>query len=318
MPDYSQRRRVYSQAALMRSGYDRPASSYARARRSGSPGQPRSAIGWHQKLLALAVIVVLLGGYNAWAKHVSAQAAATRQAHSARLAAAKRKSTVFGNQVAALAAAHPELELSVATATAAQGVQTFGIDRTFDGASTGKLLTALDYLHHTEQSAASLQTKIDGQAAGKWLEAMIVNSDDTAWAVLNGYLTHKDLAAYARSAGLTSYDADSNTFTSADMALLLQKLYQGKLVNDAHRSLLLRYMAKANHRDYIVAAVPASAAVYHKIGMDDDVLNDAAIITRGNDALILVIFTDGHGTYNWDGRAELMRAITKDAIAAYL
>ena len=86
----------------------------------------------------------------------------------------------------------------------------------------------------------------------------------------------------------------------------------------AHRSLQLSYLSQANYRNYIVAAVPAGDQVYHKVGINDDTLNDAAIIKQGDKYVVLVIFTNGNGNYDLDHRGQLTQDITRQATAAYL
>jgi beta-lactamase class A len=81
---------------------------------------------------------------------------------------------------------------------------------------------------------------------------------------------------------------------------------------------MMKYLGEANYRQYIVAAVPAGDKVYHKIGIDNDTINDAAIITSNNEYLVLVIFTNGNGSYDWSSRQQLIQTITKDAVQAYL
>jgi len=265
--------------------------------------------------LLLIMVVILFGLHIFWAKQASAEVAA---AHEQQLIATRQRAATFTRQVNGLIAANPAVTFNVVTDSEADGVQQYGADTTFDGASTGKLLTAADYLRHVQDGTATLDQSIDGQSAEQWLQAMLVNSDDTAWAELNGYLTHDDLQDYANSIGFTDYDPSVNTFTARDVAVLLQKLYSGSLLDPANRSLMLGYLAQANYRGYIVAAVPSGDMVYHKIGIDNDTVNDGAIITHGQQYVVLVIFTDGNGTYNWGTRAQLMQTITQDAITTYL
>lgn len=316
-----QRNRSYSQPSFNRTAYDRSVqySNYAAyGQKSGTKKHRRSSFRSNPGTWLVVLVLIMLGGHVLWSKHVSAENLAAHQAQTEAAADAKRKASIFSNQVSALLAANPADTIGVATFSSSDGLQTYGITTPFDGASDGKLLTAADYLHHVEQGKASLQQDIDGQTASYWLKIMLVNSDDTAWAELNGYLTHDDLAAYASSIGFANYDPTINTFMPSDAARLLQQLYTGQLLNSADRSLMLGYLAEANYRQYIVPAVPSSDKVYHKIGLDGDEVNDAAIITSGQKYLVLVIFTNGNGSYNWDARAQLMQDITRDAITAYL
>lgn len=290
--------------------YRRPAELSRNTKRSWLPAK--------FKLFILAAIVLGIGGHILWAKHVSAQTAAEHRAQIVAAAEAKTKAATFASQVNALITTNPNDSISVATASATQGVQTYGDSGVFDGASTAKLLTAADFLHHVEAGTASLNQQIDGHTAGYWLKTMLVNSDDTAWSELNGFLTHDDLATYANKIDFVNYDPSTNTFTAGDTALLLQKLYDGELLNSSDRSLLLKYLSQANYRQYIVAAVPSGNTVYHKVGVDNDTINDAAVISNGQKYVVLVIFTDGNGSYDWPNRTQLIHSLTQDAIAAYL
>ena len=273
-----------------------------------------------RRLLVLAILALSLffSVHGVVVKHAAAETIAAKQAAQEAAALKSQRVTTFDNQFAAVVAANPGVDFSVSIVDSDNQVHTEGVSTSFDGASTAKLLTAVDYLHHVEQHQASLGQSIDGQSARQLLQAMIVNSDDTAWLTLNDYLTHPDLANYAAQIGFQAYDPTDNTMTSSDIALLMHKLYVGNILNTTDRSLLLSYLGRANYRDFIVAAVPTSDHVYHKIGIDGDSVHDAAIITSGKQAMTIVIFTDGHGTYNWDQRAAAMQAITKDALTAFL
>ena len=311
-----------SQRPLTSVSYSRNMSLYsnqgAPKRRSGPPEPQRQG---HHKLALFLVtlILVFVGAHVLWSKHVSAEVAASHQQQLQIAAENTRKAATFAQEVNELIAANPAITFSVATITATDGLQQYGVTTTaFDGASTGKLLTAADYLHHVETGSATLRQQIEGDTAEDLLDKMVVNSDDTAWADLNDYLGNDDLSNYAATINFTNYDPDANTFTAGDVAQLLHKLYSKQLLNPADTSLLLGYLKQANYRTYIVPAVPSSDTVYHKVGLDVDNVHDAAIITNGNQSIVLVIFTDGNGTYDWENRATLMQTITADALTAYL
>ena len=302
-----------SKRSLSRPAYDQTVLHQNRVsyRRDQSPKPSRSG---HVTVLMLAVFL-LFAAYLGLSKHAAAQTAAQHQAQ----VLAEQKANNFHNQVNQLIAANPQDNLSVVTYSSVDGLQTYGQTYAMDGASDGKLLTAAAYLHQVEQGRASLQTVHDGYSAAYWLKIMLVNSDDTAWSELNNvYMSHDDLAAYAQGIGFGQYDPGVNTFTAADVARLLEKVYSGNLLSSAHRSLLLGYLAQANYRNYIVAAVPSGDQVYHKVGVNGDALNDAAIIKNGDKYVVLVIFTNGDGNYDLDHRGQLMRDITHQATAAYL
>lgn len=302
---------VQSQPVLTGAGYAR-SMSY----RSAAAPQKRSH--WKIKCLFVVMLGLMLTGHSIWSKHVSAQRLAAQQAAVAALHVAETKRATFDSQVTALMATDPGDTMSVVTASNALPIETLGSTAPFDGASTGKLLTAADYLTQVQNHTASLSKIIAGKTAQSWLKKMIVNSDNTAWQNLNDYLTHANLSKYAKSINFTDYDPSLNTFTSTDMARLLQDLYTGKLLQPTERDTLLNYMQQANYRQYIVAAVPAGYTVYHKIGFDDDELNDVAIITKDDKYVVLAIYTNGNGRYDQAARTTMMQQITTAAINAYL
>lgn len=198
-------------------------------------------------------------------------------------------------------------------------LQHFGEHAAFEAGSTAKLITAADYLHHVEQGKASLNQIIEGSSAQSELQQMIEVSDDNSWYALNDFLGHADLSSFAASQGLSGYDADTNTLTSNDIALLLQKLYQGKLLNSQHTRLLLGYMAVANYNGYIASVVPANVKFYHKAGFLDDRVHDAAIIDNGKRPIVLVIFTKNEldDTQADPAQVQIIQAIAQAVLNAY-
>jgi beta-lactamase class A len=193
----------------------------------------------------------------------------------------------------------------------------YGDSSTFTAASTTKVITAADFLNEVEQGQQTLSETVNGETAEYEIQQMIVVSDDNAWAALNNTLGYSQLQSYANSIGATSFQPTPNTVTSSDMALVLQKLWEGQLLNSIDTQLLLGYMKQANYREYIVPAIPSSDTIYHKIGLYEDNVHDEAIITDGSDAFAVAIFTNGNGAYNWPARAQMMQQITVSALEAY-
>lgn len=196
----------------------------------------------------------------------------------------------------------------------------YGLGSTdYEAASTTKLLSAALFLHNVEQGQASLGQPLGDATAQTEMQKMIVISDDDAWVAFNGLLGHPALLQYARSLGMNSYDPDNNVISSDDLALLLTRLYQHKLLNTQHTNLLLAYMAKADYPQYIGGAVPAGVKFYHKIGYLDDRIMDAAIIDNGRHPYALVIFTkDPSGTgYDQTAGQQVFHDITNATLTAF-
>jgi len=192
-------------------------------------------------------------------------------------------------------------------------------DTEYIAASTTKLLSASLFLHDVEQGQDSLSQPLGDSTAQAEMQKMIVISDDDAWEDFNNFLGHPALLQYARSLGMNSYDPDNNTITSDDLALLLDRLHQGKLLNTQHTNLLLGYMAQADYTQYIGAVIPSGVKFYHKIGFLDDRVMDAAIIDNGKHPYALVIFTkDPSGdSYNQTEGLEVFHDITNATLTAF-
>ena len=193
----------------------------------------------------------------------------------------------------------------------------YGVDDAFLAGSTAKILTAAYFLHQVETGHESLNETINGHTAEYELRQMIVISDDTSWEAINDHLGYNNLQDYGESLGISDIEADNNLLTSGDMALVLQKLWGGSLLNGADSQLLLSDLKQANFRQFIVPAVPATDTIYHKVGAYQDDVHDAAIITHAQKGFVIVIFTNGHGLMNWPQRAATMQGITKLALSTY-
>jgi beta-lactamase class A len=299
--------RRYSNYYIYRPGYQAP--------KKKAP-TPKSQKFYSSKLIVtLLLIGSLLGLYFFQAKHTQAIE------HKAQIAEAAQKAQnrqSFILEVQKIIDKNPNVDISVSAAdlTNASSVKV-GKSGAMDAASCGKVLTAALFLHDVEKGSESLSDKLGGYTARYQLQQLIQQSDDNAWLLLNDELGHAALDAYAQSLGLNSYDPDTNFIKSADMTALLQKLYSGRLLNQAHTKLLLTFMQNTNYEDFISQALPQNYQLYHKVGFVDGEINDAAIITGGRSKIVISIFTnnpkssDGTDTAE---RAALIQNITKAAI----
>lgn|GEM_PF-475902 len=191
----------------------------------------------------------------------------------------------------------------------------------FEAASTSKLVAIFDYMHKVELGKATLVQKIDGVSALDNIMRMIEYSDNDAWARLNTYLTMPDEQAYTDALGLhAQMKYNDIRFTSADMARLLQLLYEGKLMDTEHQAIIYNYMAHTTVTNLIQAALPADAKVYHKYGQVDGVLHDASIVEYQGHRFVLVVYTNNPaGTTNRAAdQINLIHAVTSAAFKAVI
>jgi len=193
----------------------------------------------------------------------------------------------------------------------------YGTNNTFLAASTAKIITAEAFLHEVETGDESLTETINGNNAEYELKQMIVVSDDNTWEALNNEVGYTQLQDYAAKYGVTDYQSYDNVLTSSDTALMLQKLWNHQLLNDTNTQLLLSWLQQANYRQYVVPAIPTDDTIYHKVGIYEDGVHDATIITHGSRAFVLVIYTNGNGIEDWPARATMMQSIAKVALHAY-
>jgi len=271
--------------------------------------------------LTIAFVVVLLAASSGtvWVIRHPLGAKATAKTSNVQ-APARRDTTVFDASMADILHRYPALDIGVSIADLHSGATyNYGDQTDFEAASIGKLLTATTYLHQVEQGTVSLATPVGGTSAGIAMQRLIILSDNDAWIGFNTLLTHDGLSAYAQSIGVNSYNPADNTVDCSDITLLLTKLYQGQLLNEAHTQLLLTYMQQANETNFIVAAAPPGAAVYHKVGFLDDRLHEAAIVVQDGHAYAITIMSKTYtGTYDGNVGHTLFGEITQAANQTFL
>ena len=280
--------------------------------RAQAPKRPRS---FKRSLTVAGVLLIVVLGITIHSnQQAHAKAAAEAEATRHHLAIDK-----FRTDLPGILSSSPLVKFSISITDSKYGESiTYNAGDNNDAASTAKLLTATLFLKKVETHQYSLGQTVGGAPASAQLKAMVRLSDDQAWAYFNELLTHKALQSYAHEIGLNSYDADNNSLSASDMNNLISQIYQRKLLSGAHTSLLLSYMQHTNYEDFISPAVGNSYNFYHKVGANNDQVNDTGIISSDSDSLFITIFSDGGGSYNWPERAAIFQQITKAAINAYL
>jgi beta-lactamase class A len=249
----------------------------------------------------LLLIVVVLAGSSLYLSHFDLVGAAKSTLHLGSPTKPKHSETQkssLGQQLNAILAAYPNVTASVSVDDFSDGATLhYGTSQPLTAASVTKLVTATYFLHEVEQGNQSLTETINGYSAQWQLEEMVNQSDNDSWAALDNTLGYPQLGTYAQSIGLSSFDLNANAIATDDVALLLQKLYLGQLLNKQDTQLLLSYMQNTNDETLIPAVLPAGATIYHKYGeLDGDsyiTLNDAAITVIKDRPFALVVFTQG-------------------------
>ena len=223
-------------------------------------------------------------------------------------------------RIQAILAANSQYQIGVALVGLSQGAGTadvheYGVREKFVAASTAKVLAAAAYYHLVETGAASLDDPLGSYTAGFQLREMIQQSDNDSWSLIMDAVGHEELTEYAASLGV-NYDPETNTLTPAEMATIVSRLYSGTLLNADHTAELLSYMQDTNYETLIPAAVPEGITVFHKYGLLGGELHDAAILTQGDAAYALVIYTKGQGLSDDPERTEVIHQLTQAVAGA--
>lgn len=235
--------------------------------------------------------------------------------------AARTVDAALGARIQAILAANSQFQVGVAVLDLSQGtgpadVHEYGVQEKFVAASTAKVLAAAAYYHRVETGAATLEDPLGSYTAGFQLREMIQQSDNDSWSLIMNAVGHEELTEYAASLGV-AYDPKTNTLTPAEMATILSRLYAGTLLNAGDTAQLLSYMQDTNYETLIPAAVPAGITVFHKYGLLGGELHDAAILTQGDAAYALVIYTKGQNLTDIPERTEVIHQLTQ-AVAGVL
>jgi beta-lactamase class A len=187
--------------------------------------------------------------------------------------------------------------------------QAYGDVSPYVAASTAKIITAAAYYHLVETGEKTLDVPMGSFDAAFQLKAMVNTSSDDSWLLLMQDIGYPQLIAYAASIGI-NYDPEQNLMTPAEMALLLQQLSSGKLLNAEHTDELLGYMQQTNNERLIPAAVDPDITVHHKYGEVEGYVHDAAILSSGGRSYALAIYTWGEDAES-EARLGVIHELTR-------
>lgn len=181
--------------------------------------------------------------------------------------------------------------------------------KTFTAASTYKLFVAYSTLKRVEDGVWQWSDQIAGRDLSQCLDDMIVKSDNNCGAALLTKIGHRNITNEAKAIGCqsTSFVGKENiTTTPNDLALLMQGLQTGKILNQqSNRDLLIGLLKRNIYRKGIPTGV-SEGEVADKVGFMNGLLHDASIVYSPSGTYILVIMSDGS---SWQNIAELASEI---------
>ena len=290
------------------------------------PHQPRpratsAALRRRSALLAAAALfaIALVAGVYTLAHAMPSPGGASRAAVASDAGAgATAINASLDSAIDGILAANSQYQVGVALMDTVGGqLHQYGVEQPFEAASTAKVLTAAAYYSLVEDGSASLEDELGAFTSGFQIRAMIQDSNNDSWSLLMNSVGLATLSDYAASLGIT-YDPEVNTLSTADMAHLLASLSEGRLLNEEHTEQLLSYMQHTNDEDLIPAAVPDTVTVFHKYGLLDDELHDAAILSSAEGSYVLVVYTKGADLSDVPQRTAVIHEITEAVIAALI
>jgi beta-lactamase class A len=138
----------------------------------------------------------------------------------------------------------------------------------------------------------------------KLTELMITKSDNTATNMLTDFLGMDYLNNFFKSEGLLNTNLSrrmmdfrkrkkgvENYTTAADIACILEKIYQGRFINKQTSAKCLSLLLHQKVNDRIPKKLPEDAIVAHKTGLERHVCHDAGIVFTPQGHVLICVLT---------------------------
>ena len=142
--------------------------------------------------------------------------------------------------------------------------------------------------------AGILQSKSSGSTYTyrQLIEFMGQYSDNTAFKVMRRILGDEKIQQTIDELGMGKTSLKEFETTPADIGLLFQKVYQGKIINSNNRSEFLNFLTKTAYEDWLPKGVPEKIQVAHKIGKDLGTFSDGGIVFADKPYIIIIMSKD--------------------------
>ena len=108
----------------------------------------------------------------------------------------------------------------------------------------------------------------------------------------NHIIGFSKLQAIVNQWGLTQTDMTENKTSNQDMAKLFRLIYENKITNKANTEEMLSFFKDTDFETRLPALLPKGVTVYHKIGSEVRNVHDVGIVTFGNVAYYIGVFTN--------------------------
>lgn len=118
------------------------------------------------------------------------------------------------------------------------------------------------------------------------------DSDRTAYKIMKQVVGEDRLKEFVSEIGMEGTDIVSGKTTPTDMGIILQKLWDGKIISEESKEELLSFLTDTIYEDWIPAGISGDIEVAHKVGIDSGVVADAGIVISEH-PYVLVIMSEG-------------------------
>lgn len=122
-------------------------------------------------------------------------------------------------------------------------------------------------------------------------------SDNTAAHIISTRIGTDVVQKVINDLGLSQTDMINNKTSPYDMYLLLDKIYKGKVTNEALTKELLGFLTDSDFEDRIPFFLPKDVEVYHKTGDVVSGVHDIGIVEKNNKAFYLGVMTTDIGNH---------------------
>jgi beta-lactamase class A len=124
-------------------------------------------------------------------------------------------------------------------------------------------------------------------------ERMIKVSDNVATNILIRYLGRTNIQNYLNNQGLAEIQMVTNDVTPRAMAKLLKRIYDEELLTSKNTELLFGYMKGSLTPERLVAGVPKTVEVAHKIGSWSGAISDIGIVFANSRPYAIAVYSEG-------------------------
>lgn len=179
-----------------------------------------------------------------------------------------------------------------------------------EAASVNKVPVAIYAFNKIDNNELSLNSDIYGQQLGDLLEAMLVDSNNSAWETLISYFGLQNIKKYMESLNVeTFYSQDKNYISAQDSATILKAAYSGALSKES-----LQYLNKLMSNSYTgpITLPEEYANTANKAGWLEDRYHIIGILEQNGKTVSFAIFSqakDGYDYYYKDSKEFIIQTL---------